>query len=69
MSHRKPRQSNGSWGKNADKHQGKQHNSARTKPGWIDGGKHTNSDRNRSGGGSSRDIFSKIGDWLGGKKR
>jgi hypothetical protein len=57
---------NGSWGKNRDRHEGKQHNSARTKPGWTDMGKHTGSDRNRSGGIG---LFDAIGNAFFGKKK
>jgi hypothetical protein len=57
MTHRKPRQSSGSWSKNKDKHQGKQHNSARGSSAWVDQGRHTNSDRNRMGGKGIFDFF------------
>mgnify|MGYP001575675911 CR=1 FL=1 len=48
MSHKKS--GTGSWAGNRDRHQSRQSNGAKKKDGWVDGGKHTNSDRNRGRG-------------------
>lgn len=60
MGHRN--QGTGNYKGNRDRHEKRQSNSARRNDsGWVDQGKHTNSDRNRSrgGGGGGESIIIK----------